>query len=87
MSRVDMFVLAVLSRKNYLSLSSVVKEVREMNLSKPPSKIGIYKRLNVLKNQNLVSFEWNQGKKIYFISEKGCEIINEFINQLIGISA
>ncbi|MEG4326718.1 hypothetical protein QUB37_26945 [Microcoleus sp. AT3-A2] len=87
MRRVDVFVLAVLSRKNRLSLSSIVEEVRGINLSKPPSRIGIYKRLNVLGTQNLVGFEWKQGEKIYIISEEGREKISEFINQLIGISA
>ncbi|MEG4198580.1 hypothetical protein [Microcoleus sp. Pol12A5] len=88
MSRVDAFVLAVLSRKNKLSLSQIVEEVREINLTKPPSRIGIYKRLNnVLGNQNLVKFEWKQGEKVYIISEEGREVISEFINQLIGISA
>ncbi|MEG4453830.1 hypothetical protein [Microcoleus sp. N9_A1] len=87
MSRVDVFVLAVLSRKNRLSLSRIVEEVRGINLNKPPSRIGIYKRLNVLRTQNLVGFEWKQGEKIYIISEEGREKISEFINQLIGISA
>ncbi|MEG4037553.1 hypothetical protein QUA03_27490 [Microcoleus sp. S36b_A4] len=87
MSRVDVFVLAVLSRKNKLSLSQIVEEVRKINLAKPPSRIGIYKRLNVLGTQNLVGFEWKQGEKIYIISEEGREIISEFINQLMGVSA
>ncbi|MEG5044611.1 hypothetical protein [Microcoleus sp. B4-C1] len=87
MSRVDVFVLAVLSRENKLSLSNIVKKIGEINLNKPPSRIGIYKRLNVLKEQNLVSFEWKQGKKNYIVSEKGLEIITEFINQLTGVQS
>lgn len=84
MSRVDMFVLAVLSRKYKLSLSDIVREIGEINLTKPPSRIGIYKRLHVLKDQNLVDFDWKQGEKIYIISEKGLQIITEFIKQLNG---
>lgn len=84
MSRVDVFVLAVLSRKDKLSLSRIVEEISEINLAKPPSRIGIYKRLNVLKNQNLVNFEWKQGEKIYRISQTGLMTITEFISQLNG---
>jgi len=84
MSRVDVFVLAVLSRKNKLSLSNIVRKVADINLNKPPSRIGIYKRLNVLIGQKLISFEWKQGEKIYIISEEGLETITEFINQLNG---
>jgi len=87
MSRVDVFVLAVLCKKNRISLSNIVEEIRKINLSKPPSRIGIYKRLNVLNSQKLVTFEWKQAEKIYIISEEGCKVINEFINQLVGISA
>jgi DNA-binding PadR family transcriptional regulator len=58
--------------------------VVKINLNKPPSRIGIYKRLNVLIGQELVNFEWKQGEKIYIISEKGLETITEFINQLNG---
>ncbi|MEG4501587.1 helix-turn-helix transcriptional regulator [Microcoleus sp. F10-C6] len=84
MSRVDVFVLAVLSRQNKLSLSNIVEKVAEINLIKPPSRIGIYKRLHVLKDQALVNFEWKQGEKIYTISEKGLQVITEFIDQLTG---
>jgi DNA-binding PadR family transcriptional regulator len=84
MSRVDVFVLAVLSRQNKLSLSNIVEKVTEINLIKPPSRIGIYKRLHVLKDQSLVNFEWRQGEKIYTISEEGLRVITEFINQLNG---
>ncbi|MEG4172426.1 MULTISPECIES: hypothetical protein [unclassified Microcoleus] len=84
MSKVDIFVLAVLCHESKLSLSNIVKKIGEINLTKPPSRIGIYKRLNVLREQSLVSFEWKQGEKIYIISQKGLETITEFINQLNG---
>lgn len=84
MSRIDIFVLAVLSDQNKLSLSSIVKKVAEINLIKPPSRIAIYKRLHVLKDQDLINFEWRQGEKIYTISEEGLKNIKEFINQLNG---
>jgi DNA-binding PadR family transcriptional regulator len=84
MSKVDVFVLAILSKENKLSLSSIVKKIAEINLIKPPSRIGIYKRLHVLKDQSLVNFEWRQGEKIYTISEEGLKNIKEFINQLNG---
>jgi DNA-binding PadR family transcriptional regulator len=84
MSRVDVFVLAVLFRKNKLSLSNIVEKIAEINLTKPPSRIGMYKRLQILKEQKLVDFEWKQGEKIYIITEKGLETISEFINQLNG---
>jgi DNA-binding PadR family transcriptional regulator len=86
MSRVDVFVLAVLSQTNkQLSLSSIVRKIGDINLAKPPSRIGIYKRLHVLQNKQLVNSEWKEGEKTYAISHKGMAAITEFINQLNGV--
>jgi len=49
MSRVDIFILAIMSSKNKLPLSKIVEKVQVAEISQVPSKLAIYKRLHVLK--------------------------------------
>lgn len=67
-----------------LCLKEIVEKIRKMNTRKPPSRTAIYKRLASLNTKNLIDFEWNEGIKLYKISEKGVENISEFTNQLFG---
>jgi len=68
-----------------LCLKEIVEKVRKMNTRKPPSRTAIYKRLANLNTKDLISFEWNEGMKLYKISEKGLKDILEFTNQLFGV--
>jgi len=83
MSNIDLFVLAVLSNKNKLSLREVVSRICEIGLDKPPSRSGLYKRLEILKLQDMIQIEWKFGKKQYLISSKGLKRIKKLTNQLI----
>ncbi len=58
-----------------LCLKEIVEKIRKMNTRKPPSRTAIYKRLASLNTKNLIDFEWNEGIKLYKISEKGVEDI------------
>lgn len=81
--RVDIFLLRILmlSNKN-LCLREIVEKIKLLKIHKPPSRIAIYKRLTALAMKKLVNFEWNQGIKLYKISEEGLKDISEFTNQL-----
>ena len=50
MSRVDIFLLAVMSLPNRLSLAKIVRAVRLADINKASYIIGVYQKLNVLKN-------------------------------------
>lgn len=83
--RVDIFVLRVLMLSNKdLYLREIVQEIQHLELNKPPSRIAIYKRLTALAIKQLVKFEWNEGMKLYKISEEGMRDISQLTNQLIG---
>ena len=58
-----------------LCLKEIVEKIRKMNTRKPPSRTAIYKRIASLNTKNLIDFEWNEGIKLYKISEKGVEDI------------
>jgi DNA-binding PadR family transcriptional regulator len=82
MSTIDIYLLAILSCKNRLSLSTLVGKIQLINTRKSPSRITIYKRLHTLKGDKLVNTFWKEGKKIYEISPEGMLFIKEFKNQL-----
>ena len=50
MSRVDIFLLAVMSSPNRFYLAKIVHKVRLADINKAPYRIGVYQKLNVLKN-------------------------------------
>ncbi len=82
MSRVDIFLLAVMKSENKLSLAKIVQKIRIANINKSPSRIGVYQRLNILKSRELVNVSWTEQEKFYQISPKGISAIAEFKNQL-----
>jgi hypothetical protein len=45
-----MFLLAVMSSPNRLSLAKIVRQVRLADINKASYRIGVYQKLNVLKN-------------------------------------
>lgn len=84
--KVDIFLLRILMLSDKrLCLKEIVGKIREINTRKPPSRTAIYKRLTSLNAKDLVNYEWNEGMKLYKISEKGLNDILEFTNQLIGV--
>jgi len=84
--KVDIFLLRILMLSDKkLCLKEIVEKIREINTRKLPSRTAIYKRLKSLNAKDLVNYEWNEGIKLYKISEKGFNDILEFTNQLIGV--
>ena len=86
MSRIDCLVLASLERKS-LSLTGITNKIASSDIEKLPTRIGIHARLNKLKNKGFVIFSWQEGQKIYTITNEGLLEIKEFINQLIRLAA
>jgi DNA-binding PadR family transcriptional regulator len=84
--KTDIFLLRILMVfEQKLCLKEIVKKIRNLNPKKPPSRTAIYKRLASLNTKGLINFEWNEGMKLYKISEEGLKDILEFINQLFGV--
>jgi len=86
MSRIDCLVLASLEKES-LSLTGIVNKIASNNIEKPPTRIGIHARLKKLNNQSFVVFNWQEGQKIYTITNKGVLEIKKFLNQLISLAA
>jgi len=83
MSIVDVFILAIMSSENKLSLSKIVEKIQIAEIRKIPSRLAIYKRLHVLKKNEFIDTSWSEkGEKIYVISATGKSKIKEFKNQL-----
>lgn len=83
MSRVDIFLLEIMSGKKELPFSKIVKKVEIAEISHVPSRLAIYKRLHVLKKQEYINTSWGEkGEKLYQISTAGISVITEFKNQL-----
>jgi DNA-binding PadR family transcriptional regulator len=86
MSRIDCLVLASLE-KTSLSLTGITNKIASSNIEKLPTRIGIHARLKKLNNAGFIIFSWQEGQKIYTITNKGILEIQEFINQLIRLAA
>ena len=72
------FLWAVMSSQNKLSLAKIVQKIPRTNINISPSRIGVAQRLNVLKNSDLVNGYWQEKEKISEISQKGMSVITEF---------
>ncbi len=86
MSRIDCLVLASLEKRS-LSLTGITDKIGSSNIKKLPTRIGIHARLKKLNNEGFVVFNWEEGKKIYTITNEGLLEIKQFINQLMRLSA
>jgi len=86
MSRVDCLVLASLEKQN-LSLTGITNKIALNNIEKPPTRIGIHARLKKLTSGGFIVFTWQEGQKIYIITDAGLLEIKKFINQLIRLAA
>lgn len=86
MSRIDCLVLATLEKRS-LSLTGITNKIASSNIEKLPTRIGIHARLKKLNNQGFVIFSWQEGQKIYTITNKGFLEIKQFINQLMRLAA
>jgi DNA-binding PadR family transcriptional regulator len=83
MSIVDIFILATMSSESKLPLSKIVEKIQVAKLRRVPSRLAIYKRLQVLKEHECVITFWGEkGEKLYTISPIGKSEIREFKNQL-----
>jgi hypothetical protein len=83
MNKIDIFLLTILSHNDRLCLKKIAITIDKINLDKPPSRSGLYKRLEVLKTQEMIEIEWKLGKKQYLISTQGLRRIKKLTNQLI----
>jgi len=83
MNKLDIFLLTILSHNDRLCLREIAITIDQINLDKPPSRSGLYKRLEVLKIQEIIEIEWKVGKKQYLISTQGLIKIKKLTNQLI----
>jgi DNA-binding PadR family transcriptional regulator len=86
MSRIDCLVLASLEKKS-LSLTGITNKIASNNIEKLPTRIGIHARLKKLNNKGFIVFSWQEGQKMYTITNKGLLEIKEFINQLMRLAA
>jgi DNA-binding PadR family transcriptional regulator len=73
--------------KNSLSLTGITNKIASNNIEKPPTRIGIHARLKKLNDQGFIVFSWEEGQKVYTITNKGLLEIKKFINQLIRLAA
>lgn len=75
MGRVDLFVLKVMSdltkEEEKLTLANIVQKIQTLELEEPPARTAIYQRLSIMIKKELVNFEWEEGKKLYKITENG----------------
>jgi DNA-binding PadR family transcriptional regulator len=75
MGRVDLFVLKVISdltkEEEKLTLANIVQKIQALELEEPPARTAIYQRLSIMIKKELVNFEWEEGKKLYKITENG----------------
>jgi hypothetical protein len=83
MNKLDIFLLTILSHNDRLCLRKIAIVIDKINLDKPFSRSGLYKRLEVLRAQEMVEIEWKVGKKQYLISTEGLKRIKKLTNQLI----
>jgi hypothetical protein len=72
------FLWAVMSSQNKLSLAKIIQKIPRANINRIPSLIGVYQRLNVLKNSDLVNESWQEKEKFSEISQKGMSVITKF---------
>jgi DNA-binding PadR family transcriptional regulator len=86
MSRIDCLVLASLKKRS-LSLTGITNKIASSNIEKLPTRIGIHARLKKLNNQGFIVFSWQEGQKIYTITNPGLLEIKQFINQLMRLAA
>jgi DNA-binding PadR family transcriptional regulator len=86
MSRIDCLVLASLEKRS-LSLTGITNKIASSHIEKLPTRIGIHARLKKLNNQGFVIFDWQEGQKIYTITNQGLLEIKQFINQLMRLAA
>lgn len=86
MSRIDCLVLASLEKRS-LSLTGITNKIGASNIEKLPTRIGIHARLKKLNHEGFIIFSWQEGQKMYTITNKGILEIKEFINQLVRLSA
>ena len=69
MSRVDIFLGAVMSSPNKLSLAKIVQKLPRTNINRSFYRRGVYQRLNVGKNSDLVNVSGQSKDKFYEISQ------------------
>jgi DNA-binding PadR family transcriptional regulator len=79
-------VLASLEKRS-LSLTGITHKIGSSNIEKLPTRIGIHARLKKLNIQGFVVYRWQEGQKIYTITNEGLLEIKQFINQLMRLAA
>jgi DNA-binding PadR family transcriptional regulator len=88
MGRVDLFVLKVMSdftkEEEKLTLANIVQKIQTLELEEPPARTAIYQRLSIMTKKELVNFEWEEGKKLYKITENGMKNFRE-VKLALGI--
>jgi hypothetical protein len=85
MTTIDGLVLANLEKRSF-SLTGITNKIASSNIENLPTRIGIPARLKKLNNQGFVAFSWQEGQKIYTITNKGLLEIKQFINQLMRLA-
>ncbi|MEG3843056.1 hypothetical protein [Microcoleus sp. herbarium14] len=85
MSINDLILLSILSSKNELPVSEIIKKFRKLELEKLPTRTEIYSRLAILSTRKLVETSWKKGQKLYKSSDIGKKTVEIFqinLNQL-----
>jgi DNA-binding PadR family transcriptional regulator len=54
-----------------LTLANIVQKIQVLELEEPPARTAIYQRLSIMIKKELVNFEWEEGRKLYKITENG----------------
>ena len=73
--------------KKSILLTGITNKIASNNIEKLPTQIGIHARFKKLNNQGFIICNWQEGQKIYTITNKGLLEIKEFINQLMRLAA
>jgi DNA-binding PadR family transcriptional regulator len=74
MSLTNLLLLQILGKKRKsISLNEVVRGVRELGMTKPPTKTSIYANLQKLAAKKQVEITWENTNKLYKLSATGID--------------
>jgi len=86
MSTNDLILLSLLSSRNELTLSKIMKKFTQLEIDKVPTRTGIYNRLNIRSVRNLISPSWKEGQKLYKSYDLGKAVVKRFKTNLNQIN-
>jgi DNA-binding PadR family transcriptional regulator len=77
MSLTNVLLLQILRSRKKSPLTEIVKDFRELGMSKPPTKTSIYANLQKLATKKQVEISWEENNKFYRLSAIGLSELAE----------